>query len=173
VHVVTGDAMNDADVDRAVAGQDAVVITLGIRENALKVRMVGSTRTPLNVRSAGTRRVIDAMRRHHVRKLIVQTSYGVGSSRDHLPFKWRAIFALLLKPQIADTEVQEAAVRASGLDWVVLQPVALTDAVEHQPPFISTTGEVRAMRVSRRQVAAVLAEAAETPAFDHQVVAVS
>lgn len=100
-------------------------------------------------------------------------AHGVGESRGRLSLKWRAIFALVLKPQIADTERQEQAVRASGLDWVVAQPVALTDAVESRAPFVSTTGEVRTMAVSRRQVAMFLAEAAETSVYDRQVVAVS
>lgn len=173
VRVVTGDATSASDLDRAVAGQDAVVVTLGIREPALRVRLLGSARTPLTVRSAGTARVIDAMRRHGVRKLVVQTSYGVGATKPRLSLKWRAIFALLLKPQIADTEIQESAVRASGLEWVVAQPVALTDGIEADAPFVSLDGTVRSMAISRRRVAAFLAEAAETARYNHQVVAVS
>jgi hypothetical protein len=173
VRVIEGDATRADDIDRAVAGQDAVVVTLGIREPALKVRLLGSARTPLNVRSVGTALVIGAMRRHDVRKLVVQTSYGVGSTRSRLSLKWRAIFALLLKPQIADTEVQELAVRTSGLDWVVAQPVALTDGVESEAPFTSPDGTVRSMAISRRRVATFLAEATESAVFNRQVVSLS
>ncbi|HVK78101.1 MAG TPA: NAD(P)H-binding protein, partial [Kofleriaceae bacterium] len=123
--VVTGDALDPADVDRAVAGQDAVVVTLGITENPLRVRLRGPARTALDVRSAGTRNVIAAMRRHGVRKLVVQTSYGVGDTRDRLGLVNRLFFALLLKPQIADTEIQNQEVADSGLDWVLVQPVHL------------------------------------------------
>lgn len=173
VRLVTGDATNASDVDRAVQGQDAVVVALGIRENAMRVRLFGSARTPMNVRSLGTGHVIDAMRRHGVPKLVVQTSYGVGSSRTRLSFKWRAIFSLLLAPQIADTETQERLVCQSDLAWVVAQPVALTDAADTRAPHTSTTGDVRSMAVSRRQVAAFLAEAVEISAYDRRVVAVS
>lgn len=173
VRVLAGDATNPSDVDQAVEGQDAVVVALGIRENPLRVRLFGSARTPLNVRSTGTGHVIDAMRRHRVQKLVVQTSYGVGATRVRLPFKWRAIFSILLKPQIADTEAQERAVRESELTWVVAQPVALTDAVDDRPPYVSITGDVRSMAVSRRQVATFLADAAQTTAYDRHIVALS
>lgn len=173
VHVVVGDATEAADVDLAVRGQEAVVVTLGIRENPVRVRVFGSAGTPLNVRSAGTRCVMEAMRRAGVRKLVVQTSYGVGDSRARLSLKWRAVFALLLKPQIADTERQEEVVRASDLDWVVAQPVALTDTAESCIPFASVTGIVRSMSISRRQVATFLADATETRAYDRHVVALS
>lgn len=168
-----GDAMNGADLERAVAGHDAVVVTLGISENALLVRLRGSRSTPLDVRSAGTANVIAAMREHGVRKLVVQTSYGVGETRDRLPLKWRLIFWLLLKPQIADTEVQEQLVRESGLDWVIVQPVGLTDATDDGAPFASIHGETCTMAVSRKAVGHFLAEAATSPDYVHRAVALS
>jgi uncharacterized protein YbjT (DUF2867 family) len=173
VRVVTGDVARTDDVDAAVRGQDAVVVTLGIRENALLVRLRGSAGTPLNVRSAGTAAVIEAMRRHGVDKLVVQTSYGVGDTRGQLPLKWRLIFFLLLKPQIADTEVQEQRVRASGLTWVVAQPVALTNDGDGREPFASPEGRVQSMSIGRRSVARFLADAVEGAAYDHRVVALS
>jgi hypothetical protein len=55
----------------------------------------------------------------------------------------------VLRPQIADTELQEHAVRASGLDWVIAQLVGRTDDVQAGLPFASSTGELRGMKVSR------------------------
>jgi uncharacterized protein YbjT (DUF2867 family) len=173
VQIAAGDATRPTDVDAAVRGQDAVVVTLGIRENALRVRLRGSATTPLDVRSAGTKNVIAAMRRHGVGKLVVQSSYGVGDTRDRLPLRWRLIFALFLKPQIADTEVQEEHVRSSGLQWVLAQPVGLTDEDEARPPFASPEGEVRSMAVSRRSVARFLADAVEQASYDRLAVALS
>lgn len=173
VRVASGDATRSPDVDRCVQGQDAVVVTLGIRENPVRVRLRGSAATPMTVRSEGTMRVIEAMYRHGVDKLVVQTSYGVGETKERLPLKWRLIFALLLKPQIADTEVQQTRVCGSRLRWVVAQPVALTDADEAPPPEASVDGRVRGMAVSRRSVARFLADAVERDAFDRRVVALS
>lgn len=171
VHV--GDAMNAADVDAAVRGQDAVVVALGIQENPFRVRLLGPARTPLDVRSAGTRHVIAAMRKHGVRRLVVQSSYGVGPTRDRLRWIDAAFFNLVLKPQIADTELQERSVLESGLDWVVAQPVHLTDAVDDALPFASTHGETRATSVSRRSVGRYLAQAVASPSLVHASVALS
>ncbi|WNG36280.1 NAD(P)H-binding protein [Archangium violaceum] len=171
--VFQGDVMKPGDVERAVRGQDAVIVTLGITENALLVRMRGSARTPLDVRSAGTRNVIAAMRKHGVRKLVVQTTYGVGETRGRLPLTWKLIFSLLLKPQIADTELQERAVRESGLDWVLAQPVSLTDGVNEGSPFASLEGDARVMKVSRQSVGRFLVEAAESAKYIGRSVALS
>jgi len=149
---VVGDATCQDDIDRAVAGHDAVVVALGIRENPLRVRLLGSARTAMDVRSTGTRHVIEAMRRHGVRRLVVQTSYGVGATRGRLPWVAKLMFALLLRPQIQDTGRQEEAVRASGLDWVLVQPVNLTDEPTAEPAFASPDGGFQSMKVSRRQV---------------------
>jgi nucleoside-diphosphate-sugar epimerase len=168
-----GDVMNAVDVERAVLGQDAVVVTLGISENALTVRLRGTSHTPLDVRSAGTRQVIAAMRKHGVRKLVVQSSYGVGETRHRLGLVDRLFLQLILKPQIADTEKQEELVRASGLDWVIVQPVHLTDGKEDEMPAYSTDGQVVLKKVSRNSVGRFLAEAVQDRRFVGASVAVS
>ena len=170
---VDGDATDPDAVDRAVRGQDAVIVTLGIRENALRVRLLGAAGTPDDVRSKGTRTLVAAMRRHGVKKLVVQTSYGVGESREKLPWTYRMLFALLLKPQIADTERQEREVRDSGLDWVIAQPVNLTDADEQGGPFASPSGETRTMHVSRKGVGRFLVEAMQGSEYVGRSVALS
>ncbi|MBJ6761174.1 SDR family NAD(P)-dependent oxidoreductase [Myxococcaceae bacterium JPH2] len=173
LHTFVGDVMNPEDVERAVKGQDAVIITLGIRENPLRVRFFGAAHTPMDVRSAGTRNVVSAMRQHGVRKLVVQTSYGVGVTRHRLGTVDALFFKLLLKPQIADTEKQEEVVRESGLDWVIAQPVHLTDAAEQPMPALSTEGDTELMKVSRNSVGRFLAHAAQSAAFIGRSVAVS
>jgi nucleoside-diphosphate-sugar epimerase len=164
VTLLNGDATNPDDVERAVAGHDAVIITLGITENPLRVRLFGAARTPLDVRSAGTRNVIAAMRKHGVRRLVVQSSYGVGETRRSLRWVERMFFSLLLKPQIADTEVQELEVRESG---------HLTDDESDEMPFASADGQVREWKISRKGVAEFLALAAQAPEYVGQSVALS
>jgi uncharacterized protein YbjT (DUF2867 family) len=155
VRAVDGDATVAGDVDLAVRGQDAVVVTLGISEHPLRVRLRGSRGTPLDVRSRGTATVVAAVHGHGVRRLVVQSSYGVGETRDRLPLSSRLVFALLLRPQIADHERQERLVRDSGLDWTIVQPVYLTDGDE--PAAVSPAGDVEGMHVSRRALGGVLA----------------
>lgn len=160
LRVIAGDATSPPDVARAVARQDAVIVTLGIAENPLRVRLLGPARTPMDVRSRGTACVIEAMREHGVRRLVVLTSYGVGETRARLRVVDRLFFSLLLRPQIDDTEVQQRMVEQSGLDWVLAQPVHLNDADDDAMPFASWEGETAEMAVSRRSVARFLASAA-------------
>jgi putative NADH-flavin reductase len=171
--VLRGDATSASDVERAVRGQDAVIVTLGISENPLRVRFFGAAHTPDAVRSEGTRLVIAAMQKHDVRKLVVQTTYGVGPTRDKLGFVDSMFFKLLLKPQIEDTERQTVAVTASKLDWVLVQPVHLTNDAEAPAPFLSTDGETGGMKVSRASVGRFLADAVQDARYVRKSVAVS
>lgn len=102
-----------------------------------------------------------------------QTSYGVGATRERLRFLDRLFFALLLKPQIADTEVQNQLVLESELEWTLIQPVHLTDAEDDAMPFASPHGEIARMSLSRRSVGRFLAQAAESGHFVGQSLALS
>ena len=173
VRLSQGDATEAATLESAVQGQDAVIVTLGIAENPLKVRLLGSRGTPMDVRSRGTGQIIEIMQRHGVRKLLVQTSYGVGETRSLLPLRYRWLFRLLLTEQIEDTERQETLVRASGLDWVLVQPVNLTDGPREDGIFASTEGQTQSMHVSRKQVARFLVGALDQPRYIGRSVALS
>ncbi len=170
---VDGDATSYEDVDEAVRGHDAVIVTLGIAENPLGVRLFGGGKTPLDVRSVGTRNVVEAMERHGVGRLVVQSTFGVGESAGLLGTMDRLFFALLLKPQIEDTVRQEAIVRGSALDWVLAQPVHLTDGDDGVEAKASVRGETGRMKVARRQVARVLVRATRAPEFVGHSVAIS
>lgn len=163
IAAIDGDAMSRDDVDHAVAGHDAVVVALGITENPIRVQLLGPKATPLDVRSTGTRNVIDAMHAHGVGRLIVQSSYGIGPTRQHLGLADRIFFATVVKKQMADTEKQDRLVRESGLDWTLVQPVHLNDDPDGPEAFWSTNGDTREMKVSRtvvgRSVSRVVANA--------------
>ncbi|HET8993843.1 MAG TPA: NAD(P)-binding oxidoreductase [Rhodococcus sp. (in: high G+C Gram-positive bacteria)] len=170
---VIGDATRPDDVDRAVRGQDAVIVTLGITENPVRVRLRGPARTALDVRSTGTRNIIDAMQRHGVRRLIVQTTYGVGDTDGRLPLRYKLMFSLLLGPQVADTVIQDRFVHESGLDWTLVQPVNLTDSTDAGDAFTSTSGELTGWQVARSKVGRVLASAVDDEANVRRTVSVS
>jgi len=86
---------------------------------------------------------------------VVQTAYGIGDSYARMPLAMKAFFALVLRPQIQDSERQESLVRASGLDWTLIRPVNLTDDVDDAPAYVDNADGYRGMKVSRRQVARV------------------
>ncbi len=162
---VAGDALDGEAVRRAVAGQDAVVVTLG----------AGASRRS-RVRSAGTLAVIRAMQETGVRRLLVQSTLGAHDSRGNLDFFWKRImFGLLLKPVLADHELQESLVAASGLDWTIVRPAAFTDGPatgafrEAFPP----TERGLSLRIARADIAAFLARQLADARYLGQAVAIS
>ena len=159
IRCVDGSALDKEVLRTAIRGQDAVIVTLGITENPVRVRLFGPARTPANIRSAGTQSVIEVMKELGVKRLLVQTTFGTGPSRKYLRFIDRLFFNLLLKPQIEDTEWQDQFVRQSGLDWSITQPVHLTDTNQPEDSaYLSTTNEVGDWSISRKLVGEINAE---------------
>ncbi len=169
---VDGDAVDGAFLARAVPGHDAIVVTLGISESPLRVRLRGAQSTRDDVRSRGTVEIVAAARAAGIRRVVVQSSYGVGETRDSLAFADRVVFALMIKPQMFDSELQESVLRGSGLDWTIVQPVYLSDD-DSSSSFTSVDGRTRRRKVSRRAVAHVHADLVESSVRLRQTVAVS
>ena len=169
---VDGDATDRPTLDRLLPGHDAVIVTLGISEPTLRVRLRGAKGTPDDVRSRATTELIRAARAAGVRRVVVQSSYGVGPTRDLLGFVDRTVFALMIKPQIFDTELQESLLRGSELDWTIVQPVYLSDD-DSDERYVSTDGRTRGRRVARRGVARVHADLVEQSAMIGETVSVS
>ncbi len=169
---VDGDATDAAFLDRVLPGQDGVIVTLGISEPMVRVRIRGAQQTPDDVRSRGTAVIVAAARRAGIRRVVVQSSYGVGETRTLLGIMDRLLFALLIKPQMIDSEIQEGVLRGSDLDWTIVQPVHLSDA-ESLDRFLSTDGRIRLHKVSRRAVGHVHAELVEGATLIGKTVSVS
>lgn len=128
VRGITGNATDSACAREAVRGADAVVVT------------VGSAKGVPHPRSEVTRSVIDAMQAEGVRRLVVQSSLGAGDSSSQLPGILRMITKFMLAKPLADHNAQEAATRASGLDWTIVRPTGL----KNQPG----TGRWKALEVT-------------------------
>lgn len=104
--LLPGDVLDQLDVNAAVAGHDAVVITLGNKSLTSRIR------------SNGTLNVIRAMQKTSVSRLICQSTLGARESWSNLNFFWKRImFSGLLRIVFRDHELQEQLVEASGLDW--------------------------------------------------------
>jgi putative NADH-flavin reductase len=114
--IVRGDVLDAATVESAIAGHEGIFVTIG----------AGSVRTTL--REEGTRNIVEAMQSTGVKRLICQSSLGVGNSRPNLPFFTRYIIVgVFLRHAFADHERQEAVVTRSSLDWTIVRPPHLKD----------------------------------------------
>lgn len=114
-----GDARNENDLREALRGQDAVISALGTPASPFK---------EVTLLSAATRALVGAMKAEGVSRLVTITGMGAGDSVGHGGFAFdRLIFPLLLRHVYADKNRQEAIVRDSGLDWVLVRPTILND----------------------------------------------
>lgn len=144
--VVTGSAADPAIAAAAVAGADAVVVTVG---GAKGVR---------HARAAVTQSVVAAMAATGATRLLVQSSLGAGGSAAQLPAVAGFITKLVLAGPLADHKAQEAVVRASTLDWTIVRPSGLTNAEAAGAWTALRESEPGSLRgtIARRDLAAYL-----------------
>jgi putative NADH-flavin reductase len=143
--VMAADILEATQVQQAVAGQEAVCITIG----------VGVTWKPVSVFSQGTRNVLAAMAEHGVRRLVCITGIGAGDSKGHGGFLYDRIFnPLLLKTIYEDKDRQEALIKASEVDWTIVRPGFLTNGpLTGKYRVLTDLRDVTAGKISRADVA--------------------
>lgn len=143
--VIKGDILNKHIIEEAVNGQDAVCVTIGVKP----------TRQLVSVFSQGTHNIVEAMKRASCKRLICVTGIGAGESKGHGGFLYDRIFhPLLLKNIYEDKDRQEAIVRESGLDWVIVRPGFLTNGPRTgRYRVLTNLNGVTAGRISRADVA--------------------
>ena len=159
--IVRGDVTDRISLRAAVAGQDAILCSLGSK----------LSRQPTTLLSAGTRNLLAAMEENGVRRILCITGLGAGDSRGHGGFFYDRIFQpLLLKEIYLDKDRQEAILRASASDWTLVRPGVLTNG--------PMTGKYRALtdmageklgRISRADVAGFLLRSLAEPETIRQI----
>jgi putative NADH-flavin reductase len=116
--VLTGNVLDYESVDRAVKGKDAVLCALGHKRWII----------PTTILSRGTAHIIRAMERHGVKRLVCETSLGVGNSRGRLGlFYTLFIIPVIIFFYFMDKKRQERLIMGSALDWVIVRPGQLTN----------------------------------------------
>ena len=159
---MVGNVLSPEDTSRAVAGADAVVVSLG-----------NTPDNPDDVVSRGTAHVIAAMQAAGVERLIVVTSLGVGDSRDQVPLPFRMIMRTVLRKVMVDKEQQEALVGESGLAWTIVRPGGLTDGPRTGRYQAGTDKSISAGQVARADVAAFILDIIDNDRYLHETPAIS
>ncbi|MFE9323659.1 NAD(P)-dependent oxidoreductase [Nocardia sp. NPDC052278] len=121
LEIVGADVLDPGAVDTAVAGQDAVLSTLG----------VPAGKEPISTYSRGVANIVAAMDRHRVRRLAVVSSSGVDPhpysdggflfNRVLLPYVTR----VAAKTLYDDMRRMESLIRSTDLDWTIVRPSGL------------------------------------------------
>jgi len=119
VTLIVGDARDEKALREAIRGRDAVICSLGTPPSPTR---------EVTLLSTATRALVDAMKAEAVSRLVCITGIGAGDSKGRGGFAFdNLIYPFLLKNVYADKNRQEAIVRDSGLDWVLVRPSILND----------------------------------------------
>jgi putative NADH-flavin reductase len=159
--VVVGDVREEKALLEALKGQDAVISALGTPASPF---------SEVTLLSTATRALVSAMKAEHVSRLVCITRIGAGDSAGHGGFLFdNVIFPLFLKKVYADKNRQEAIVRDSGLDWILVRPSVLNDK--------PSSGSIRALTdlsdfhggsISRQDVATFVLDQLRADAWLHR-----
>lgn len=148
---VVGDLRDDAVAVRAVDGVDAVVCCVGSDPtDVLRGDLVDDVGVSALVRAAA-----DA----DVERFVLESAIGVGDSKPGMP----APFRLAIRPIVAAKARGEAAVRESGVEYVVVRPGGLTGGEATGDLLVAEGGDTVAGMVTRADVARLLVAAVTTP----------
>jgi putative NADH-flavin reductase len=164
LRVIIGDVTQAADVQTAVAGQDAVVSVVGADEQR-----------PVHVYSDGVANTIHAMTARGVSRLVALSAIGVGTDGAGLPFAQRALRKLpAMRAVCEDMERMEDDIMLSDLDWTIVRASALTDGqLTGVYRVVEGPAVPKGSHISRADVAALLLKCAEGERFLRRAVAVA
>ena len=117
--LAVGDARDEHALREALKGRDAVISALGTPVSPFR---------EVTLLSTATRALVSAMKAEQVARLVCITGIGAGETAGHGGFLFdKVLLPLLLRKVYADKNRQEAIVRESGLDWVIVRPSVLND----------------------------------------------
>ena len=168
LRVLRGDAFDSESVDTAVAGQDAVLSTIGV-PYGLK---------PITAYSQIVANVVQAMNSHGIRRLACVSSTAMDHQYDN---GGGIIFEKVLKPVIAssigrttytDQRRMEALVTDSGLEWTIVRPSGLFETATITD-YQVTEGFVTGKFTSRLDLADFMLRQLTDPRYVHKTVAIA
>jgi putative NADH-flavin reductase len=164
--IVQGDVLDATSLEAAMRGQEAVLSALGHKRYF----------HPTRILSEGTRNIVTAMAAHGVRRLICETSLGIGDSAGRLGLYYTFfVIPVILPFYYWDKTRQERIIAESKADWVIVRPALLTngprrDRLRHGSRVGSFLWTVR---VSRADVAAFMLDQLESNHYLHAAPGVS
>ena len=153
LRILQGDILEYQKVRSAIEGHEAVISALGV-----------GSRKYSTVLSAGTANIIRAMKDTGVPRFICMSSVGI--LRDDGGFWFgKVIIPLLLRQEFEDKKRQMNLVRESGLEWVILRPVGLTQAPK-TGTYKIRPGKATSAKIPRADVADFMLKLLTNKTFD-------
>jgi putative NADH-flavin reductase len=144
--IVQGELADQAIIERAVSGADAVISVLGPRG--------GSKGKPI---TRGMQNIIEAMKKQGVRRLIISSTLSAKDPNDLPDFKAKALVNLVkLTMHAAYEEIVSVAdtVRKSDLDWTIVRLTTLNNNPKSGKVRVGYLGKGEVgLRISRADLA--------------------
>lgn len=165
LRVVRGDAVRDDDaIAEVVRGQDAVISALGRGRSFKSEGLIQN--------AAG--RIAAAMQSERVSRLVFTSAFGLGDTREGIPFISRLFRDTLLRKIYADKEAGEAILKASSLNWTLVHPTRLTDGPRTGTYRVGERVPLEgAPSISRADVAEFLIQQIDDPTYMRKTVLVT
>lgn len=143
--VLQGDSMDANAVERAIAGQEAVISALG------------PTRPPVpGMMETSAKNIVTAMKQHGVRRVISTTGAGVRQPEDQPKLSDHVISALLnllAKSVVLDSAASVRVIQTSDLDWTVVRFPRLMDGERTGKARAGYVGKESSTQLSRADAA--------------------
>jgi putative NADH-flavin reductase len=152
--VVQGIPTNRGDLENALAGQDAVLSTIGARTNK-----------KTTLRTDVARNLVSSMRKQHVRRVVWLDAAGVGSSKKFVQRSsflfGRIIMPLFLNHMYNDAASADSLIENSGCEWIIVRPMSFTNGAKSEKLTVLTDMSLTVrlgLRIARADVAAFMVE---------------
>ncbi len=155
LHIIKGDILDPSSVTNAAVDQDGICVCIGVLPS----------RKPVEVFSKGIENVLSSIGDNTEQKLIVVTGIGAGDSKGHGGFLYdRVISPLLLKEIYKDKDREEALIKESHSNWMIVRPGFLTDGPRTgKYRVIENLAGMTVGKISRSDVADFMLEQLKEP----------
>ncbi len=150
LYLITGNALNPADVQKTIDGADGVVSCLG-----------QAAASEPDFQTRATRLIIDAMQRRGITRLVSLTGGGVrDTARDKPGFMDNLIVFIMknlagkgAKNALTDGISHAEAIKASNLDWTIARGPMLTEDPGKGSYQVGDVGTVSGIKLTRDDLA--------------------
>lgn len=166
--LIKGDVIDTSAVESAVKGVDGVIVALGASADMQADIVLAQ----------GTKNIIDAMKQHGIKRLVIQSSYPMSGYEDGIEFLKQVGMGEeqinMMKPVLDDKRKQIEAVLQSGLEFVVVKPMMLTDEAKTGKYRVDENLAVKpGDKISRADVADFMLNALGSSQFVGKIVTIT
>ncbi len=158
LRVVQGDVLDLQSIEKAMPGQQAVLSALGHKRFFYPTRIL----------SEGTRNILAAMDGQGVKRILCETSLGIGDSAGRMGLYYTFfVIPVILPLYFWDKTRQERIIAESDAEWTIVRPAALNNAKPRGQYYHGRIAGnfLTTARISRADVARFMLDQLSSPEY--------